>query len=59
MQLFLVTIFMVGLRCSCTGLQITNILRWHSDLMMQDVFCKSESEVTGDKGILAFKVCSM
>ena len=36
--------------------QITNITRWHGQIMAQDVFCKSETEVTGGKGISAFKV---
>lgn len=38
------------------GPQITNISRWYSQLMTQDVFCESESEVTGNKGISVFKV---
>ena len=39
-----------------TDTHISNITRWHSQLMTQDDFCKSESEVTGSKGISAFKV---
>ncbi|KAL9967670.1 hypothetical protein ACROYT_G025951 [Oculina patagonica] len=35
--------------------QISNITRWHGHLMTQDVFCKSESEVTENKGISVFK----
>ena len=39
-----------------TDPQISNITRWHGHLMSQDIFCKSESEVTGNKGISAFMV---
>jgi len=39
-----------------TDPHISNITRWHSQLMAQDIFCKSESEVTGSKGISALKV---
>lgn len=38
------------------GPQISNIARWHSYLMTQDVFSKTYSEVTGNKGVIAFKV---
>lgn len=36
--------------------QISNIARWHSYLMTQDVFSKTNSEVMGNKGVIAFKV---
>lgn len=35
--------------------QINNIRKWYGQLMSQDVFHKSASEVTGDKGASAFK----
>ena len=35
---------------------ISNITRWYGQLMTQDVFRKTESEVTGSKGISEFKV---
>lgn len=38
------------------GPQISNIARWHSYLMTQDVFSKTNSEVMGNKGVIAFKV---
>ncbi|KAM7431444.1 hypothetical protein ABFA07_018006 [Porites harrisoni] len=40
---------------SLSGPQISNIARWHSYLMTQDVFSKTNSEVTGNKGVIAFK----
>lgn len=38
------------------GPQISNIARWHSYLMTQDVFSKTNSEVMVNKGVIAFKV---
>ena len=38
---------------------ISNITRWYGQLMTQDVFRKTESEVTGSKGISAFKVINI
>ena len=35
---------------------MNNVKRWYSHLMSQDVFHKSSSEVTGGKGVSAFKV---
>lgn len=42
----------LGESADLCGPQIT---RWHGYLMTQDVFLRSESEVTGNKGITAFK----
>lgn len=42
-----------------TDPHISNITRWHSQLMTQDIFCKSELEVTESKGISAFKVINI
>lgn len=36
--------------------QMNNVKRWYGHLMSQDVFHKSSSEVTGGKGVSAFKV---
>ncbi|XP_068671527.1 methionine--tRNA ligase, cytoplasmic-like isoform X2 [Montipora foliosa] len=38
-----------------SGLQISNLSKWHSYLMAQSAFYKSESEVMENKGISAFK----
>jgi len=34
---------------------IANLTRWHSQLMSQEIFCQTESEVMGGKGTSAFK----
>lgn len=39
-----------------TDPDITNLTKWHGQLMSQEAFYKTESEVTGGKGISAFKV---